>query len=97
MAEPTAYFLTFTTYGTWLYGDERGSVDDRHHVYGRAKATPNREKYKRNFRKLKWQPYTMDAKARGVVELTIEQVTKHRKWNWPAPFSCTSTAAFRRV
>jgi hypothetical protein len=84
MAEPIAYFLTFTTYGTWLHGDERGSVDDRHHVYGLAKATPNRDKYKRNFEKLKWPPFTLDAKARGIVELTIEQVAKHRKWNLKA-------------
>src|ERR671935_1584540 len=26
MAEPLAYFLTWTTYGTWLPGDERGWV-----------------------------------------------------------------------
>jgi hypothetical protein len=24
MADPLAYFLTWTTYGTWLPGDERG-------------------------------------------------------------------------
>jgi hypothetical protein len=24
---PTAYFITFHTYGTWLHGDERGSTD----------------------------------------------------------------------
>ncbi|MCA9109357.1 MAG: hypothetical protein KDA52_05390 [Planctomycetaceae bacterium] len=29
MSEPLAFFLTWTTYGTWLPGDERGWVDDR--------------------------------------------------------------------
>lgn len=27
MADPLAYFLTWTTYGTWLPGDERGWVE----------------------------------------------------------------------
>ena len=27
MSKPTAYFLTWTTYGTWLSGDDRGWVD----------------------------------------------------------------------
>ena len=25
MDQPLAYFITWTTYGTWLHGDERGS------------------------------------------------------------------------
>ena len=29
MAEPLAYFLTWTTYGTWLPGDARRWVDKR--------------------------------------------------------------------
>ena len=27
MSDPLAYFITFTCYGNWLHGDERGSVD----------------------------------------------------------------------
>ena len=27
-----SYFLTFTTYGTWLHGDTRGSVDREHNI-----------------------------------------------------------------
>src|SRR5262245_49884905 len=35
---PLAYFITFRTYGTWLHGDERTSVE-RHgrNIYGTAK------------------------------------------------------------
>ena len=29
-----AYFITFRCYGTWLHGDERGSVDRFHNIYG---------------------------------------------------------------
>ena len=27
---PLAYFITFRSYGTWLHGDKRGSVDRLH-------------------------------------------------------------------
>jgi hypothetical protein len=33
MSEPLAYFLTWTTYGTWLPGDSRGWVN-RHRKGG---------------------------------------------------------------
>ena len=33
-AEPAGHFLTFRTYGTWLHGDARGSVDRFHNVPG---------------------------------------------------------------
>jgi hypothetical protein len=29
-----AYFIPFTTYGTWLHGSAKGSVDDEHNVHG---------------------------------------------------------------
>ncbi|MEO8540210.1 MAG: hypothetical protein ABI577_10760 [bacterium] len=29
MSAPLVYFLTFVTYGSWLHGDDRGSVDVR--------------------------------------------------------------------
>jgi hypothetical protein len=31
---PLAYLITFPTYGTWLHGDERGSVDRDHNLPG---------------------------------------------------------------
>ena len=30
MADPVAYFLTWSTYGTWLPGDSRGWIEYRH-------------------------------------------------------------------
>ena len=29
-----AYFLTWTTYGTWLHGSAKGSVEKQHNVFG---------------------------------------------------------------
>ena len=39
--EAFAYFLTFRTYGTWLHGDERGSVSRENNQYGRPLITPH--------------------------------------------------------
>ena len=38
---PLAYFISFRTFGTWLHGDRRGSVDrsttsTAHHVWARS-------------------------------------------------------------
>ena len=30
MSRPLAFFITFTTYGAWLHGDDAGSVDRDH-------------------------------------------------------------------
>ena len=36
-----AYFLSFRTYGTWLHGDERGSVDYRSNQFGSPRLQGN--------------------------------------------------------
>jgi hypothetical protein len=42
-ALPLAYLITFRTYGTWLHGDERYSMD-RHgkNIYGTPKVLPSK-------------------------------------------------------
>ncbi len=37
MPEPLAYFLTWSTYGTWLPGDERGWIT---HTAGSSQTPP---------------------------------------------------------
>lgn len=48
--EPCAYFITFRTYGSWLHGDERGSVDHYHNIFGspKIKANNNLNSYMKN-------------------------------------------------
>jgi hypothetical protein len=41
MSSPLAYFITFTCYGTWLHGDQRGSVDREHNAPGTPVLTPD--------------------------------------------------------
>lgn len=79
-----AYFLTFTTYGTWLHGDERGSVDEAHRAYGSPYAAASPDRAEANRERMKWPPFTLDANARGVVDRTIREVCEHRKWTLKA-------------
>ena len=80
MAEPLAYFITFTTYGTWLHGRDPGSVDREHNVPGTPllSANPRRESARRQ--SLRQEPYLLDEVRRAVVLQTIREVASHRGW-----------------
>jgi REP element-mobilizing transposase RayT len=75
-----AYFITFRTYGTWLHGDARGSVDRFHNRYGTPYLAPNRlrEEYMRS--RLKRPPVRLTRKQRKVVEESMWETCKTRKW-----------------
>src|SRR5689334_19582045 len=80
MGEPLAYFLTFTTYGTWLHGRDSGSVDSEHNAPGTPflPSDPQREAFQR--RALRQPPYVLDEARRAVVLRTIREVARHRRW-----------------
>jgi hypothetical protein len=68
-----AYFITFTTYGTWLHGDERGSVDRNHNVAGEP-LLPGDGELQRSRRAAMTGPrYQMEAAERETVLAAICQ------------------------
>jgi REP element-mobilizing transposase RayT len=75
MDDPLGFFLTWTTYGTWLPGDERGWV-----------AKPGRfrqpdAKLKAGAARLLTEPFcTLDEGQRCVVENTIAEHCTIRSW-----------------
>jgi REP element-mobilizing transposase RayT len=79
--EPIAYLITFRTYGTWLHGDERGSIDKYHNIYKapRAVASELREQVQRE--RLKSRPFLLNAACRRLVESAIRDVCKFRGWS----------------
>ncbi len=77
---PLAYLITFRCYGTWLPGDERGSIDRHHNVYKSLYHSPNAEFRKFNREQLKSEPFVLDTFARSVVELAIKEVCDFRGW-----------------
>lgn len=77
---PLAYFITFTTYGSWLHGREPGSVDRGHNVPG-TPFLPANEHVESDMRAvMRQQPYTLDKLRRQVVLRTIQEVAAHRQW-----------------
>lgn len=78
---PLAYMLTFTAYGTWLHGDERGSVDRWNNTLGNEALAPDprRNEYVSQFR-LKAPPFRLDAVARLIVTEAIRYVCERRDW-----------------
>lgn len=71
MGRPLAYLLTWTCYGTWLHGDERGSVDEEHNRYGEAFLEEDAGREYEEFRSLNDGPETLSAAAREVVAAVV--------------------------
>ena len=80
MKYPTAFHITFTTYGTWLHGDKRGSIDKGHNQYGSDFVSPNARLNKKEQTHLKNHPVILDKNIREVVLKSILQVCGHRGW-----------------
>jgi len=78
---PMGYLITFNTYGTWLHGDERGSVD-RHgnNIPGTSVIPPNQKLLKLKKTKLKQPPVTLTDAQRKSIKVTIQEVIKHNNW-----------------
>ncbi len=78
--EPIAFLITFRTYGTWLAGDERGSIDKYHNKPGGARAVASSARQAIHADRLKSPPFLLNAKSRSVVENTIREVCAFREW-----------------
>ena len=77
---PLAYLITFRCYGTWLHGDERGSVDHEQNIYGLPFLPHDEAREDEERLRLKHAPVTLNEAARAIVEQTIPEVCQYRKW-----------------
>src|SRR6185295_17833407 len=78
---PLAYFISFRTYGTWLHGDKRGSIDRYHNAYGSPYLPPN-TRWKRYKQKLlKTKPLVLNPIQHRAVEDAIRETCSIRKWS----------------
>jgi REP element-mobilizing transposase RayT len=78
---PAGYFITFRTYGTWLHGDQRGSIDRKgHNVPGTPMIQPDSALVRLETSRLKHLPVTLTAAQRKSVDSTIHEVCAHGKW-----------------
>ena len=77
---PLGYLITFRTYGTWLPGDERRSIDRYHNTYRGPRVTPNPVLEQQHRTKLKSEPVRLNAVRRRAVDAAIREVCDHKKW-----------------
>ena len=71
---PSAYLITIRTYGTWLHGDERGSVDAHgKNIFGTPKISQRKNLKNRMRENLKDRPFVFDKKQREAVEESIKE------------------------
>lgn len=76
---PLAYFITFSCYGTWLHGDERGSKDRRKYNRVRESNIPPTPKWVgHEIQLLKNPPFKLNDTHRPIVEATIAEVCAYR-------------------
>ena len=76
-----AYFITFTTYGTRLHGNENGSVDVEHNAHETPFVEPDPRREKEARSAMTQPAYVMGAAERQVVCEAIVQLAKERGWD----------------
>ncbi|HKG47226.1 MAG TPA: transposase [Pyrinomonadaceae bacterium] len=81
---PLAYFISFRSYGTWLHGDLRGSIDRFHNGYSDAYLPANEAWKQHNLKQLKTDPFILRARERKSVEKAIRGTCSIRKWDLQA-------------
>ena len=79
-SDPVAYFITWTTYGSWLPGDQRTWVD--HPRSGHGARLFDEDKRRAAYAKslLKQHPVVLTPQQRTCIEETIRSLCEFRKW-----------------
>jgi hypothetical protein len=78
---PRGYLLTWTTYGTWLHGDDAGSVTRHNNTFGTPLSPPDEWIHDLAKRGLKYDPVTLSPECRVVVEKAIHDHAAIRRWD----------------
>ena len=77
-----AYFITFSTYGTWLHGSAKGkgSVDKDHNTYGTPFLEPDEQREQAAREAMVQSPYVMSQAEREIVCKAIVDLARDRGW-----------------
>jgi REP element-mobilizing transposase RayT len=75
-----AFFITFRTYGTWLHGDENGSVDREHNVYGTPLLEPDEERKRQAMAAMTQPEYVMSRAEADIVCRALVDLAEERGW-----------------
>ena len=77
---PLAYFISFRTYGTWLHGDKRGSIDRFNNAYGQPYIPQNIPLHIYRQSLLKTKPLILNRRQRQLVDEEIRETCRIRGW-----------------
>ena len=78
---PFAYFITFSCYGTHLYGHESGSVDRLHNKYGTPFLPPNESVRQKQEKRMKQPAYLIDNARAVIIMNAFKETSSYRQWN----------------
>jgi REP element-mobilizing transposase RayT len=81
MGYPRGYFLTWHTYGTWLHGDDAGSVDRQHNVFDTPRLGQDPERFARERQLMRHPPYILSRIARQLVDAVMREHCRRRQWD----------------
>lgn len=78
---PLAYLITIRTFGSWLHGDERSSVD-RHgfNIYGSPRRPENQKLIERMRSNLRVEPVLFTGEQCQIIEEAIKEVCEFRRY-----------------
>ena len=77
---PLAHLITFRSYGTWLHGDQRGSVDRFHNQYKGPYLPPDKKQLEYKMSLLSHEITILNARQRESIKNAIREVCDVRKW-----------------
>lgn len=76
------YLITFACYGAHIHGDESGSVDPLHNLFGSRFLQSNPQRAAAERSRMPQASYRLgSAESRKAVLRAVEQVCRHRGWN----------------
>ncbi len=76
--------LTFRTYGTWLHGDDRGSVDDEHNLFGSPFLSEDPKRVRYESSRMRALPMIFNVQQRAVVRAAMVDQCQYRGWDFSA-------------
>jgi len=75
-----AYFITIATYGTWLHGDSRESIDLKHNQINKPRIKSNPKLQIEMEKNQKHLAYLMNEQDRIIVMNSIKDTCKYFNW-----------------
>jgi REP element-mobilizing transposase RayT len=75
-----AYFITFRTYGTWLHGDLRTSVNRFQNTPGTPRMEPSGGKYRQAREAMEGAPMVLTPRQQQLCAEAIQKLCTKRAW-----------------